>query len=202
MARLECARCGRPVRLCLCALIPSLDNRTRVLLLQHPDEARHALNTGRFVALGLRKADLWVGETFPALAELIAEHRALLLFPGAAAISATDLAIDHQGDAKERLLIVPDGTWKKARKLLYLNPELEELPRIAVPDGPPGRYRLRKAPSAQALSTVEAVVRALNALEPPASFDELLAPFEALIASQIAEMGEATYQRNYSGRES
>lgn len=173
-----------------------------MLLLQHPDEARHALNTGRFAALGLRKADLWVGETFPALAELIAEHRAVLLFPGAAAIVATNLAIDHQGDAKAPLLIVPDGTWKKARKLLYLNPELERLPRVAVPDGPPGRYRLRKAPSAQALSTVEAVVRALNALEPPASFDELLAPFEALIASQIAEMGEATYQRNYSGRES
>ena len=47
MSRPACARCQRPLSLCLCALIPALASRTRVLLLQHPSERRHPLNTAR-----------------------------------------------------------------------------------------------------------------------------------------------------------
>ena len=95
------------------------------------------------------------------------------------------------------LLVVPDGTWRKARKLLYLNPLLAALPRVCLPAGLESRYRLRKAPMAGALSTLEAIVVALEALEAPQSFAALLQPFEALIDGQIAAMGESTYQRNH-----
>ena len=88
-------------------------------------------------------------------------------------------------------------TRAKARKLLYLNPLLEALPRVTLGAVAPSRYRLRKAPEAGALSTIEAVVGALNALEQPACFDALLAPFEALIEGQIRAMGLETFQRNH-----
>jgi len=61
MSRLQCSRCLRPQTHCLCPLIPSLDSRTRVLLLQHPSEVNHALNTARLAALGLKNAELIVG---------------------------------------------------------------------------------------------------------------------------------------------
>ncbi|MNT89018.1 hypothetical protein D3C72_2296720 [compost metagenome] len=48
-----------------------------------------------------------------------------------------------------------------------------------------------------ALSTIEAVVSALDILEAPAQFDALLKPFEALIDGQINAMGEQTYRRNH-----
>ncbi|MNP39850.1 DTW domain protein [compost metagenome] len=95
---------------------------------------------------------------------------------------------------------MPDGTWRKARKLLYLNPLLGGLPRVTLAQAAASRYRLRKAPEAGALSTIEAVVGALNTLEQPACFDALLAPFEALIEGQIRAMGVETFQRNH-GRE-
>ncbi|MGV8228503.1 DTW domain-containing protein, partial [Pseudomonas aeruginosa] len=38
MPRIRCERCARPASHCLCALIPSLPSRTRVLVLQHPSE--------------------------------------------------------------------------------------------------------------------------------------------------------------------
>ena len=60
-----------------------------------------------------------------------------------------------------------------------------------------GRYRLRKAPSAQALATVEAVCYALATLEPELDFKPLLQPFEALIEGQIQAMGAEVYQRNH-----
>lgn len=83
MSRIQCARCLRPQTHCLCPLIPSLDSRTRVLLLQHPSEVNHALNTARLAALGLNNAELIVGEVFEDLPRLLNQpgYRARLLFP-------------------------------------------------------------------------------------------------------------------------
>jgi len=193
MPRIICPRCNRPESRCLCALIPSLPSRTRVLILQHPSEVNHALNTARLAALGLVNAELVVGETVdPALLNPPG-YRACLLFPGE---DAQPLAASAAGQ-QPMLLVVPDGTWRKARKLLHLNPVLAALPRVTLDGAPPSRYRLRKAPAAGALSTIEAITQALEVLEAPASFQPLLAPFDALIDGQIAAMGEDVYRRNH-----
>ena len=196
MSRARCERCLRPTDHCLCALIPALGSRTRVLILQHPSEVNHALNTARLAALGLTNAELQVGEVFEDLAQWLNRpgYRACLLFPGEQAVALT------AGSAEDLplLLVVPDGTWRKARKLLHLNPLLAALPRVVLNDAPPSRYRLRKAPGPDALSTLEAIVHGLHTLEPEASFEELLRPFDALIDGQIAAMGEETFRRNHS----
>jgi DTW domain-containing protein YfiP len=174
-----------------------LPSRTRLLILQHPSEVRHALNTARLAALGLSNAELHVGERFEDLPALLAQpgYRACLLFPGEEAQPLAQFAA--QLDELPALLVVPDGTWRKARKLLHCNPLLAALPRVTLAPGLQSRYRLRKAPMPGALSTIEAVVSALDILEAPAQFDALLKPFEALIEGQIAAMGEQTYLRNH-----
>lgn len=143
MSRPQCSRCLRPITHCLCPLIPSLDSRTRVLLLQHPSEVNHALNTARLAALGLNNAQLVVGEVFEDLATLLNPpgYQARLLFP---AEDAQPLQGYTPGD-QPLLLVVPDGTWRKARKLLHLNPLLSALPRVTLAEGGVSRYRLRKA---------------------------------------------------------
>ncbi|MFJ4346670.1 tRNA-uridine aminocarboxypropyltransferase [Pseudomonas sp. NPDC089401] len=199
MPRPRCERCQRPLDHCLCPLIPALASRTRVVLLQHSSEASHALNTARLAALGLVNAELRIGEVFDDLGELLATpgYRPALLFPGEEAQVLTPHA---DADDTPLLLIVPDGTWRKARKLLYLNPLLDALPRVTLAEVAPSRYRLRKAPEPGAVSTIEAVVQALNVLEQPANFDELLRPFEALIEGQIRAMGDETFNRNHGER--
>jgi DTW domain-containing protein YfiP len=179
MSRARCDRCLRPTDRCLCPLIPKLGSQTRVLILQHPSEVNHALNTARLAALGLENAELRVGEVFEDLAQCLNP-------PG------------YQADEQPVLLVVPDGTWRKARKLLHLNPLLAQLPRVFLENAPPSRYRLRKAPGPDALSTLEAIVHALHTLEPGRSFDALLRPFDALIEGQIAAMGMETFSRNHS----
>ena len=195
MSRPQCSRCLRPATHCLCPLIPSLDSRTRVLLLQHPSEVNHALNTARLAALGLNNAQLVVGEVFDDLPTLLNPpgYQARLLFP---AETAQPLQAYTSSD-EPMLLVVPDGTWRKARKLLHLNPLLAALPRVTLAEGAVSRYRLRKAPGPGSLSTVEAIVQALQALEAPASFDALLKPFEALIEGQICAMGEEVFRKNH-----
>jgi DTW domain-containing protein YfiP len=181
-------------------LIPQLDSRTRVLLLQHPSEVNHALNTARLAALGLNNARLIVGEVFEDLPGLLDQpgYQARLLFPSD---DAQPLQAYTPVD-QPLLLVVPDGTWRKARKLLYLNPLLAALPRVTLAEGAISRYRLRKAPGPGALSTVEAIVLALQTLEAPTSFEPLLRPFEALIDGQIAAMGQETFRRNHGGADS
>ncbi|WP_332762117.1 tRNA-uridine aminocarboxypropyltransferase [Pseudomonas koreensis] len=198
MSRAQCPRCLRPQTHCLCPLIPSLDSRTRVLLLQHPSEVNHALNTARLAALGLSNAELIVGELFEDLPTLLNRpgYQARLLFP---ADDAQPLQAYAPTD-EPLLLVVPDGTWRKARKMLHLNPLLAALPRVTLAEGGVSRYRLRKAPGPGALSTIEAIVQALQTLEAPATFEPLLKPFEALIEGQIAAMGEETFQRNHGDR--
>ncbi|WP_205341546.1 tRNA-uridine aminocarboxypropyltransferase [Denitrificimonas caeni] len=193
--RQRCQRCTRPLAHCLCSLIPHLPSQTRILLVQHPDEVKHALNTARFVSLGLQNAELIIAETIADLQQYLQQpgYRACVLFPGEEAQELTA----YQANQLPLLLVVPDGTWRKARKILYCNPLLAELPRVTLPAGLRSRYRLRKALSAEALATVEAVSCALSILEPDADFSALLRPFEALIEGQIEAMGAEVYQRNH-----
>lgn len=187
--RLCCSRCLRPEGYCLCSFIPKLETGIRLTILQDPHEQRHALNTARLVALAIASATLNVGTNFP---DYESVDGRFVLFPGPEAMPITAALA---GELTE--LIVLDGTWRKARKLLYLNPKLAALPQVRLPAAGGSAYRLRKAPQAGALSTVEAVAQALNLLEQTSRFDALLAPFNRLIEQHIHAMGAEVFARNY-----
>ncbi|WP_236844607.1 tRNA-uridine aminocarboxypropyltransferase [Bordetella sp. 15P40C-2] len=195
-----CERCHRPATHCLCSLIPALDSRTRVVVLQHPDESRHALNTARLAVLGLKNAQLHVGTEFDSAVWQVEGYRPHLLFPGE---DATVLTRDSvmEPTYTPSLLVVPDGTWRHARQLLSHHPGLAALPRVTLPAGTLTRYRIRHAEDASALSTIEAIVLSLNALEAPQNYDALLAPFDALVSTQIAAMGHERYLQHHVLRE-
>ncbi|RHW21950.1 tRNA-uridine aminocarboxypropyltransferase [Pseudomonas jilinensis] len=196
--RPRCQRCQRPLDHCLCPWIPDLESRTRVLIIQHPSERQHALNTARLLALGLRQCQLLVVERLDEQPEWQAwlrdsNWRTELLFPGPD-VPLLSAAVE---DSRPRQLVLLDGTWRKARKLLYLNPLLQELPRVALPVAGKSRYRLRKAPSAESLATIEAGVLALSLIEPQTDFSPLLKPFERMIEGQIQAMGLDTYHAHH-----
>ncbi len=193
----RCEGCQRPVSRCLCSAIPRLHSTTRIVIIQHPSERHHALNTARFLAAGLINAELHIVERIAPDSALYCQladpaRRTEVLFPGPAASRLAPAT-----DPRAHQLVLLDGTWRKARKLLHLNPILAALPQVALAPGLASRYRLRKAPAPGALSTIEAGVAALEMLEPDKPFQTLLRPFERLIDEQIASMGAAVYERNY-----
>ncbi|MFA7680916.1 MAG: tRNA-uridine aminocarboxypropyltransferase [Pigmentiphaga sp.] len=194
--RPRCTRCQRPASHCLCAHIPTVANRTRVLILQHPDESKHPLNTAKLAVLGLQQAELWVGEHFPELGnQLTASGTAVLLFPASDDSQLLPAASVKAG--KTPLLIVPDGTWRQVRKIIQANPLLGTLPRLGLPAGAPSAYRVRQTREPAAVSTLEAIVRGLSILEPEQDFQPLLAPFTVMVEQQIEAIGPEVYQRNY-----
>ena len=216
-SRPRCERCQRPLSHCLCAHISVIDNRTRVLILQHPDEARHPLNTARLALLGLRHADLLVGKAFPQVEDRISSAGdAVLLFPskeegssvklsgrrGVEELPTPEKASPWQEPIQNqaRLLIVPDGTWRKARQIVNGNAALHSLPRLHLHSAQKSGYIVRKAREPQALSTIEAIVHALGILEPEQDFQPLLKPFHALVDQQIKAMGPQIFEQNYLNR--
>lgn len=106
-----------------------------------------------------------------------------LLFPDADAPVLTQLP------ARERPqeLVVLDGTWHHAKTLLRDIPRLGTLRRFRLAPTSPGQYRIRREPTDESLSTIEAIVAALRSLEPNTQgLDALLTVFDNMIDRQLA----------------
>src|SRR5262245_52635075 len=89
--RVMCARCRRPERVCFCSRLPSIETKTRIVLLQHPRERDMAIGTARMASLCLPSSELHVGVDFrdsPELARALDDpnRHAALLYPGTDAI--------------------------------------------------------------------------------------------------------------------
>jgi DTW domain-containing protein YfiP len=181
-----CRRCLRPAGFCLCEALPPIPSRTRVVILQHPREARLAICTAWLTRLALPSSELHRGVRFDGDArvrEVLADPGAALLFPGDGAVPAVARAEDPP-----RLLVTVDGTWPQASKMLQANPALARLPRISVePDRRGGYAGLRREPEPHCLSTLEAVALALGALErDPQRFEPMRKAFRRMVEQQLA----------------
>jgi DTW domain-containing protein len=200
--RAACPDCLRAQRTCICNWRVKIEHDTEVVILQHPLEVHQAKGTARLLHLCLPKSRIAVSEEFDAqtLHSLLHDpwpsapdkprtspspHPVLLYPPAAGAISYEPEVLhaslaDHAGPCR---LIVLDGTWRKSRKMLHLNPVLEQLPRLSLSDLPPSTYHIRKAHRPDQLSTLEAACHALMRLERNAErFQPLLNAFAGFVA--------------------
>lgn len=178
-----CLQCRRPKSVCWCDRIIPVLSRTRACFLQHPREGKVAIGTARMAHLSLPNSELHLGVDFgdhPRVRELAAQEGTALLFPGAGAVDPGALA------QPPRTLIIIDGTWAQARKVVRRNPFLHALPRIGLKPPQPSNYRIRKEPSEDCVSTIEAVVHVLGALEhDPGRFRPLLGVFDRMVDVQL-----------------
>src|SRR5262245_45120456 len=181
-----CARCRRPVRVCYCRALPRIDTSTRVVILQHPRERDMPIGTARMASLCLPRAELHVGVRWvdEPIARALGDptRTPILLYPGR---GARDILRDRP--AGPITLVVVDGTWSQARTVVRDNPVLQALPRYAFAAPEPSHYRIRREPRAEYVSTIEALMHVLGALEgEPARFRSLLAPLHAMVDAQLA----------------
>ena len=182
--RSRCPRCLRPDATCQCPAVRSVASQVQVLILMHPQEEHQAKGTARLLHLCLPASRLAVGETFAAqeLARLLQEpwcdadarapRHAMLLYPPTPPDAQHPMPTPPPMPpdwlcTPERLrLVLLDGTWRKSRKMLWSNPTLQALPRLALHHVPASRYAIRKAHAPHQLATLEATQQALRHLEP------------------------------------
>jgi len=165
-----CATCLRAQSACICGWIRPVEAQAELLILQHPLEVGNAKNSARLLHLCVRGSSMVVGEAFDG-AELDGLLRAhgrtpVLLYPDTAGdqLLPTPPLMPALPATSLRLVLL-DATWRKSRKMLYLNPALQRLPRLALQEVAPSNYRIRKAHAQHQLSSLEAAARALGQLE-------------------------------------
>ena len=197
--RALCAACLRPQQTCICRWVTALPNLVEVLILQHPMEVSNAKGSARLLHLCLANSRRKVGEIFdPAQLQtlLSPERRNLLLYPDTEDASlglSKPQPFDETWLREPLRLVVLDGTWRKSRKMLYLNPLLQSLPRLPLRDTPPSHYLIRKAHLPDQLSTLEATVYALAQLENDINkYNPLIDAFDGFVAQQASYVTRST----------
>ncbi len=202
--RATCARCLRPAVVCYCAHLVSIPAQTRVVLLQHPREEGRPIGTAHMASLCLPSASVHVGTHFddaPILEEILdnSSRPAYLLYPGE---DARDIV--REPLREPITLVVVDGTWAQAKKLVKTNARLAAMPRVSFVPPSPSEYRIRREPKETYLSTLESLVLVLGALEgDSAKFAPMMAPFRAMIDKQLAcerELQGARMRRKRNAR--
>lgn len=151
--------------LCVCAAIPTLVTRTRLVLLIHYREARKPTNTGQLAARCMPNSEVGIiGDRDRPALPAIGEH-ALLLYPADDAIPIAQ-AIAANPD-RPRTLIVPDGNWRQAAKMAKRVPGVAGAQHVTLDgaEAAPTEYGLRREPKDGGLATLEAIARALRILE-------------------------------------
>lgn len=195
MPRSYCEGCGRPPLVCICAALVHVRTRTKVVVLQHPRESDNPIGTAWMVERCL-DAERIIGvelENDARFRAALSDARApaILLSPGEHAID-----LETSPPSGPVTLVVVDGTWAHARKVLRSNPSLSALPRYAFRPAAPSNYRIRKEPAEHCVSTIEATVAALSHLEPDTDAGRVLRAFDAMVDHQVRIASERAESRH------
>lgn len=166
--------------MCVCAHIPQLDLATRIVLVAHTRELKKTTTTGPLALHALGNHELHVHglpDTRVDLSHLHQEDRRVwLLFPSDKAEPITPELV--AADARPVTLVVPEGTWAHARRMVRRLPGLSPARHVVLPPGPPTAWTLRREPTPGGLATLEAIARAVGIIESPSAqraLEDLLA---------------------------
>ncbi len=188
MSRKVCSKCQYPVTTCVCASIETLAPAAQLIVMQHPSEVEHAKNSVRLLKLVIPDTQVIVGETAEDFAELrrylTDSHKPIyLIYP-----NEQSQEVKQANPCEHGIFILLDGTWRKAFRMLQLNPWLLELPSLHLDVTQASNYTIRKSSRADSLSTLEAAALVLESLESQVDVSPLYRAFDAMIQHQLASM--------------
>jgi DTW domain-containing protein YfiP len=205
----RCADCGLHPQLCACAERPSLELQTALLIVQSNKERNKPTNTARMLPQLLRNAELLRHGARPSEhggepgveldrdALRRPERDYLLIFPRvddpdgpnrtpAATLDAELLARRRAARPDAHLTIVLlDGTWAQCSRMSRRVPELAAMQAVALPDGVPSHWGVRRASDPSRLSTFEAAIRVIELCEGPAPALTMQIYFDRVAAAML-----------------
>jgi DTW domain-containing protein YfiP len=192
MTRHYCNRCKYPIQTCVCKYVDEkIKNKIKIIIIQHPDEQNLSKNTARLLELKLDNVSI-IDSSNKLEMEFIRrniDNKWLMLFPSSSSKDVNELHRD-----KFTHLIVLDGTWKKVKKIIYLNDWLNTISKVSFNTLPNNQYTIRKAEEKYSLSTLESVNLFLSQYEKTPS-QPLLDLLNGLIKEQTKYMPKNVKRR-------
>lgn len=161
---------------------------TEIVVLQHPSEVKHAKNSVRLLALALPQTRIVVGESsadFADLREYLATQTkpVYIVYP-----NEHSQTVAEAGASEAAIIVLIDGTWRKAYRMLQLNPWLTDYPSLHLECTDESQYIIRKAKRSDSLSTLEAAAHTLVALNPSVDVTPIFAVFNAMVQHKLTAM--------------
>ncbi|KMQ98433.1 dtw domain-containing protein 2-like protein [Lasius niger] len=147
----KCQQCKRPVQVCWCPGLPKqrLNPASRIIILQHPAEAKRCLRTVPMLALALEsgKCLIFRGKKFPlpkheGLSEILNDKNTILLYPSPGAIALDTLDPVGINEQKAYNLVLLDGTWPQAKAIYHSSPALYFLRACKLIGVPTSQFQL------------------------------------------------------------
>ena len=178
----RCEACMMRHEHCICDVTPTITSPIPILVVRHWKERNKPSNTARLASLvipNLRVIDYGAPESQwdPNTLDLPSPA---LLFP--------DPDADPL-DYTPKSIVIVDGSWPQARKLVNKLPQLKAMPRIQVEPSAQPPIRLRQPPIPEGMSTIEAIARLLDLLSGPGSGTPLDALYQRVVEATIAARG-------------
>ena len=164
----RCERCRMREDLCICSELPTITTKTRVVIVMHKCEVLKSTSTARLLQNILPNCVSFVvglpedlpGHSIDLTDELAPSSHPLVLYPETGCKE-----LSYEDSERSTTLIVPDGTWTQAKRILHRREELWRVPRRQLPVGRRTSYTLRRNQAPEGMCTAEAVARALGILE-------------------------------------
>jgi DTW domain-containing protein YfiP len=151
----------------VCAHAPRVAVRTPVVLVAHVHDLGRTSNTVRLLRLAIRGVAVIPHGSFPAPADPTAhlppDATPVVLFPGHGARPLTPALVAAL--PAPPALVVPDGNWKQASRMVKRLPLLAGAVKVALPDRRLTGRPVRLSHAGHHMSTYEAVTQALGVLE-------------------------------------
>lgn len=187
----SCPVCYMNRLFCICDALPTLALKTRVCLVIHTNELKKNSNTGRLALSALTNSEMRVrGEpraTLDLTDLLGAPYRTFLFYPAKDARELSrDLVVQ---DTRPIQLIVPDGSWRQAGKMLYRHPELKDVARVKLGAANTPKYYMRAQHRPEGMATLQAIAHALGVIEGASVEAALLKLYDAKIERTLMARG-------------
>jgi len=182
-----------------------IETKSKVVILQHPNEEKRCLRTAKILELSLScsqclviKGKKFTSFKYPILKDLIGDQsqreasngsKTIVVYPGVGSQPLTDLSIDDSYN-----IVLIDGTWSQSRSIYHKSSILHDLPKIELNGSHPSNYVIRTQPTDGCLSTVESAALVLSHLEDDKTiYQKLMNPLIALCDFQLS-FGAVTHQ--------
>ena len=183
--------CAASRTLCLCDAVPRIELRTKICLIIHHRELSRSSNTGLLAVRALVNSEVRIrGEgraTLDLKDVLSSQYRTFLFYPTNDAVEL-DKALVMQEHTPIQL-IVPDGTWRQARKIHSRHPELKDLPRVKISTPNHSIYQLRAQSRPEGMATLQAIAHGLAVIEGDGVGAQLMKLYQAKIERTLRGRG-------------
>lgn len=198
----QCPQCLASRTLCLCDAVPKIELKTRICLVIHHRELTRSSNTGLLALRALVNSEIRIrgeGRKTLDLKDLLTpQYRTFLFYPSDDAVELDEeLAAQDQRPIQ---LIVPDGTWRQARKVHSRHHELKDVPRVKISTPNKPAFQLRAQSRPEGMATLQAIAHGLGVIEGDLVKAQLMALYHAKIERTL--IGRGLLRENSEWQES